>query len=93
MSNLLAQASALIWRGLLTSAPGAAPAPMATRGIDVSALEGLNRWLVELHNDHRTAYALAVVGVLLIVGALLGLFSEALLSLAGWGTEPIERLE
>jgi len=56
-------------------------------------LTGINRRLVELSGEHRLAFALLCVGSLLIAGLLLGLLTEAVLSLFGWHTKPFDAAE
>lgn len=81
----------ILW-GILAAGSGHA-APGASGKVETAGLEGLSLWVAQLHNDRRAAYAFGVVAVLLIAGALLGVLSEAALSLIGCHSTPLERIE
>jgi len=65
----------------------------ASAAVGAPQLGALSRWVVNLHTDHRWLYALFAVGVLWCAGLLLGVVSEFVLSLLGWGTEELELSE
>ena len=74
-------------------AAAAAGAGEAVPGADVSKLVGSSQWLKAMSDEHRFFYAAGSVVFLLVLGALVGLLTEAVLSRLGLGTERIERVE
>lgn len=52
-------------------------------GLRVAELPAVHRWLVEAHQSHPHLFALACVALLLALGTLVGLASEALLGRLG----------
>ena len=72
----------------LARSSGAAPDT-----VDVTEVRGLYGWLLEAYAEHPKLYALGTVVFLVALGLLIGLATEALLSLFGAETGPVDSVE
>ncbi|MGD2173899.1 MAG: hypothetical protein PVJ27_00715 [Candidatus Brocadiaceae bacterium] len=79
--------SGLAWKALFFAQAAADPAEGGAE------LSGLSAWLRGVFDDHRLAYAFLTVAALLGAGALMGVLTEAFLSLIGMETEEVDHAE
>ncbi|MBM2815248.1 MAG: hypothetical protein HW421_2010 [Ignavibacteria bacterium] len=61
--------------------------------ISTAGLSEFNKWWVDLYNDHRLLYALAVTGTMLSLGVIIGFGTDLILSLFGFKTTRIAHHE
>ncbi len=78
--------------GLLLIAQGGAGGAGASP-VEAGEAGGFSGFLLSFYGQHRFLYALAMVAFLLAVGVLLGVLTEAALSLVGLRTEGVNRVE
>ena len=83
----------LVFSGLLLLFNVCAAAQGEGGGAGAPQAQGIKAWIAALYRENRLLYGLLSVLIVLIVGALLGVLTEAVLALLGRGTKPIEHIE
>ena len=60
---------------------------------NASAVRGLRRWLLDIHNDHRALYAALSVVTMIALGLVLAVGIDFVLKRLGYATRQLERKE